>query len=323
MRYLAHRFLQSCLVLAGVSVLTFLFVGLAPGNFLDEMRLNPQISSESLARLRSQYEIDQPLPARYFRWARSVAKGEWGYSFSYNTPVAPLIMARARNTLLLTGSATLLTWLIALPLGIISAESRRGWIDRITSFVTNILLATPDLLLALSLLLLAVHTRWLPAGGMESLRAGHLAGWAKFKDTASHFVAPVIVLVLGSLPTLFRHTRAAMTEALESPYIRSARAHGLRRWRIILRHVLPVAANPLISFFGLYVGWLLSASLLVEVVMSWPGLGPLLLEAILGRDIYVVVGAVMFSSIFLLLGAMLSDALLYAVDPRIRTKKVA
>jgi peptide/nickel transport system permease protein len=323
MRYLVQRLLQGLLLLTGVSLLSFIFIWAAPGTFYDEMRLNPQISGETLAALRAQYELDKPLPIRYFGWIRSVAKGEWGFSFAYNSPVAPLLATRARNTLLLTVPATLLAWLFALPLGIVSAEKRRGWIDRALSVIAGVLLATPDLLLALALLLLAVYTRWLPVGGMESLRTDQLSRWDQFKDVSNHLISPVLVLVLGSLPTLFRHTRAAMIDALNSPFVRAARAHGISRWRIIFRHALPVAANPLISFFGLYVGWLLSASLLVEVVMSWPGLGPLLLEAILGRDVYVVVGAVMCASAFLIMGAILSDALLLAVDPRIRGRRMA
>ena len=323
MRYLALRSLQSLLLLLGVSLLSFVFVELAPGNFFDEMRLNPQISSETLARLRTQYGMDQPLPVRYGRWLRAASKGELGFSFAYNSPVTPLLWSRVQNTLLLTGSSTLVAWLVALPLGILSAEKRGGWIDRVLTLITGALVATPDLLLALFLLWLAVRTRWLPVGGMESLASDQKSGWAQLKDLTAHLIAPVVVLVLGFLPTLLRHTRAAMIEALNSRCVRAARAHGISRMRILFRHALPVALNPLVSFFGLSMGSLLSASLLIEVVMGWPGLGPLLLEAIQGRDVYVVVGSVMFASLFLLFGALLGDALLVAVDPRVRAKRLA
>jgi peptide/nickel transport system permease protein len=124
MRYLLERLMQTAFLLVGVSFLTFLFSSLAPGNYFDDMRLNPQISAETLSALRAQYHLDQPLPVRYARWARSIARGELGYSFAYNSPVAPLLWARARNTLLLTVVATLLSWLLALPLGVWSAETR-------------------------------------------------------------------------------------------------------------------------------------------------------------------------------------------------------
>jgi peptide/nickel transport system permease protein len=147
--------------------------------------------------------------------------------------------------------------------------------------------------------------------------------WALSKDLAAHLVLPVAVLVLGSLPILLRHTRAAVLEVLDSPYVRAARGHGISPWRILFRHALPAAINPLVSLFGFSLGSLLSASLLTEVVMSWPGLGPLLLEAVLARDIYVVIGAVVFSTVFLVFGTLLADFLLFAADPRIRTEGVA
>jgi peptide/nickel transport system permease protein len=323
MRYLGLRFLQSIFVLLGVSLLSFIFLELAPGNFFDEIRLNPQISGATVASLKKQYGMDQPLPVRYFRWLDSAAKGKLGFSFAYNAPVAPLLWARARNTLLLTGSATLFAWLVALPLGILSAARRHSWISHACELFTSALLATPDLLLALGLLFLAVHFRWFHAGGMFSRESAGEGTWARSKDLAAHLVLPVAVLVLGSLPILLRHTRAAVLEVLDSPYVRAARGHGISPWRILFRHSLPAAINPLVSLFGFSLGSLLSASLLTEVVMSWPGLGPLLLEAVLARDIYVVIGAVVFSTVFLVFGTLLADFLLFAADPRIRTEGVA
>jgi peptide/nickel transport system permease protein len=323
MRYLGHRILQSVFLLFGVSLLSFAFVELAPGSFFDEIRLNPQISSETLASLQRQYGMEQTLLIRYFRWLSSAAKGEFGFSFAYNSPVAPLLWSRARNTLLLTVSATLLAWLVALPLGILSAEKRRGWIDRFGGLLTSVLLATPDLLLALGVLLFALRTHWLPVGGMLSMEeAVGPNEWENLRSIGFHLLGPVVVLVLVSLPTLTRHIRAAMSEALDSPYIHAAQAHGISRWRIVLGHALPVAANPLISLFGLSLGSLLSASLLTEVVMSWPGLGPLLLEAILGRDLYVVIGVVMCASLFVVCGTLIGDLLLFAADPRIRAERL-
>jgi peptide/nickel transport system permease protein len=323
MRYLGHRLLQSFLLLVGVSLLSFAFIELSPGNFFDEMRLNPRISDVTVSRLRVQYGMDQPLPVRYVRWLGSVAKGEFGFSFAYNAPVASLLWPRARNTLILTGSATLLAWMIALPVGILSAGRRRGWFDRSALLLTAILLTIPDLLMALGLLLFAVRTRLLPAGGMISLVTENQGAWQQTKSLAIHMVGPVMVLVLVGLPTLIRHTRAAMIEALDSPCVRASRSHGISPGRILLRHAFPVALNPLISLFGLSLGSLLSASLLTEVVVSWPGLGPLLLEAIMDRDIYVVIGAVMFASVMLASGSLLGDFLLLAADPRIRGERLA
>jgi len=322
MRYFGHRIFQSLFLLFGVSVLSFAFVELAPGDFFDEMRLNPQISSETVANLRREYGMGQPLPVRYFRWLNSATRGEFGFSFAYDAPVAPLLWSRARNTLLLTGSATLLTWLVALPSGILCAVKYRTWVDHVGGAVTSLLLATPDLLLALGLLFLALRTRWLPAGGMLSQESVDHSRWQQLRNVGAHLAAPALVLVLVSLPLLTRHIRAAMIEALDSPCVRAAKAHGLSPRRIVLCHAFPLAMNPLISLFGLSLGSLLSASLLTEVVMSWPGLGPFLLEAILSRDLYVVIGAVMFAALFLVSGMLLSDLLLFAADPRIRSENL-
>jgi peptide/nickel transport system permease protein len=322
MRFLTRRLVHSILLCLGISFLSFLFLQLAPGNFFDEMRLNPQVSRETVLHLQKQYGLDRPFLGQYFGWLISVAKGDWGISFAYNVPVAPLIWSRARNTLLLAGFAMMLSWMIALPIGILSASERRRWIDHMTGFITSVLLVTPDLLLALGFLWLALRTHWFPAGGMRSVKfAGTDA--TSFKDLASHLAAPVAVLVFGSLPVLLRHIRAALVDALQEPYIHAARSHGISTSRILIRHALPAAAAPLISLFGFSLASLLSASLLIEVVMNWPGLGPLLLEAILARDVYVVIGAVMLSALFLAGGMLFADILLFACDPRIRTEELA
>src|SRR5205809_2095145 len=278
MRYLAHRLCHGLFLLLGASALSFVFFELAPGDFFDEMRLNPQISPETVAALRRQYGMDRPLPARYLLWLQSVLKGEFGFSFAYNRPAASLLWVRARNTLFLTGAATLLSWLIAIPLGVWSAAYQGRWGDRLCAAGMSALLVIPDLLLALGLLLLAVRTMYFPTGGMVSPGFADFGLWHKVEDIGSHFFLPVSALVLGSLPVLVRHVRAGMIEVLASPFVHAARAHGIPRQRLLFRHALPAAANPLISLFGFSVAGLLSASLLIEAIMSWPGLGPLLLE---------------------------------------------
>jgi peptide/nickel transport system permease protein len=323
MRYFLHRLMQAVFLLIGASILTFLFSTLAPGNYFDEMRLNPQISPETVTALRAQYQLDRPLPVRYARWVRSLLRGEMGFSFSYNSPVAPLLWVRARNTLLLTGIATLVAWALALPLGIWSATTLGRAPDRAVSWATAALLVIPDLVLALGLLILAVRSGWFPTGGMASVGFENFSWFQKFRDIALHMELPVIALVLSALPILVRHVRAALADVLEAPFLRAAASHGIQRRTLLYRYALRAAANPLISLFGFSVGALLSGSLLVEVVMSWPGLGPLLLEAILARDLYVVIGGVLFSTMFLVLGNFLADLLVYWADPRIRAKAAA
>lgn len=319
MRYLIERLLQTAFLMVGVSFLTFLFSSLAPGNYLDEMRLSPQISPETLTALRAQYLLDQPLPVRYARWARSMAHGELGYSFAYNSPVAPLLWVRARNTLLLTLVATLISWVLALPLGMWSAENLGRLPDRALSLSTATLLAIPDLVLALGLLILAARSGLFPTGGLVSVNFESLSPFEKVRDVVNHFALPVCALVLTTLPILVPHVRAAIAEVLGAPFLSAAIAHGIPRRKLLYRYALRAAAHPLISLFGFSVGTLLSGSLLVEIVMSWPGLGPLLLEAILARDLYVVIAGVLFSMIFLVMGNLFADVLLYWADPRIRS----
>jgi len=317
-RYLARRAGHGLLMLVGISILLFLLFQAAPGDFLSDARMNSQISAETLAQLRAQYGLDQPLPVRYWQWIKSSAKGDFGYSFAYNTPASTLLWPRARNTLLLSVPALLISWLIAVPLGVLAAGWRGRWADRLFSGGTSTLLALPDVLVALLALLIALKTGMFPVGGMTSINAQDQGTWAWLRDLSWHMVLPVVALVIGSLTIILRHVRASVSEVLESSYMRAAEGHGLPRYKLLFGYALPAAANPLISLFGLSVAMLLSVSLLIEVVMSWPGMGPLLLEAILARDLFVVIGAVMLPTVFLVVGNLLGDVLLYAFDPRIR-----
>jgi peptide/nickel transport system permease protein len=158
---------------------------------------------------------------------------------------------------------------------------------------------------------------------MVSVGFGGFSTAQRIRDLGLHLVLPVTVLVASALPVLLRHVRAAMAEALEAPFFRAATAHGISRRRLLYRFALPAAAHPLIALFGLSLGTLLSGSLLVEVVMGWPGLGPFLLEAILARDLYVVIGGVLLSTLFLVAGNLVADLLLYWADPRIRAEGTA
>lgn len=320
MRYAARRLLHSILLLGGVSLLSFLFADLAPGDFFSEMRLERGVTSESVAALRARHGLDRPLAVRYAAWLGSMGRGEFGYSLAYNSAVGPLLRQRIPGTLVLTVSATLLAWFLAIPLGIWSAARRGAWGDSSLKVLLSLLLSIPEILLAIIFLVVAVETGWLPAGGMHAPGAESLAAGERFRDTLRHLAIPVAVLVLGMLPVLIRHVRAAVAECLDSPYALAARAHGIGRGRLLYGHVLPAALNPLISLFGFSLGTLLSASLLVEFLVGWPGLGPLFLEAIMARDFALVLGVVMSSTALLITGNLIADLTLYRADPRIRTR---
>jgi peptide/nickel transport system permease protein len=320
MKYAAQRLLHAVFLLLGVSILSFVFADLAPGDFFSELRLDPRVSADTIAGLRAQYGLDRPLPVRYGAWLGSVAQGNFGYSLAYHGPVGPLLRQRMRGTLLLTATATWVAWLLAVPLGIWNATQRGTWRDGFFKFVLSLLLSIPDLLLAIVFLVLAVQSGWFPAGGMQSSDSSALSPVDRLRDVAWHMALPVAVLVIGMLPILVRHIRASMVQAMDSPFALSARAHGIPRLRLLFRHLLPAALNPLISMFGFSLGTLLSASLLIEVIMGWPGLGPLFLDAIMARDFALVLGVVMMSTIFLVAGNLVADLLLYRMDPRIRVR---
>jgi peptide/nickel transport system permease protein len=320
LRFALRRLLHGAVLLIGISIASFLLASLAPGDFYSDPQLDPRISASTLDSLRAAQHLDRPLPERYARWAASVARGEFGYSLAYRTSAGALIRERIPATLLLTVTATLIAWIVAIPLGIYHAVRRGRWQDHALAALAAFLLALPELLLAIVLLAAAVATRWLPAGGMHSPGWESLDPAAQFRDTLAHLAIPVAVLVLGMLPILERHVRAAVAETLDQPFALAARAHGIPRTRILFRHVLPAALPPLIALFGFSLGTLLSASLLVEVLVGWPGLGPLFLDAILARDFAIVLGIVIVSAATLIAGNIAADLLLYRADPRIRTE---
>jgi ABC-type dipeptide/oligopeptide/nickel transport system permease component len=199
-----------------------------------------------------------------------------------------------------------------------TGSARGKFADKLATPTSSFLLSVPELVLAVGLLALAVRWRFAPVGGMMSLGFEDLSPWEKIRDMAVHMLLPVLILVLGGVAVVERHVRVSVLEVLDMPYIQAARGLGIGRARVLFRHVLPVAANPAISLFGFSIAALLGGSLVVEVVAAWPGLGPLILEATLSRDLYLVIGAVLFSAVFMIAGNLIADVILLASDPRIR-----
>ncbi len=295
--WLLRRLLHSVALLFAVSVFSFLLAHFAPGGFFDDLQLNPQISPETVRQLRHRYGLDRPLPLQYAKWAASAARGDFGASLAWQQPVAPILLPRLRHTLQLTGTAAALAWLCGLPLGLLAARKRRGLLSRLGVTISSMLLVTPELLLILVLMLAAI-------------RLG-------FPGLLTSFALPLGVLVAGMFPLVFLHTRSATLEVLDAAFIRSARAHGIRGTRLWLVYILPAAGNPLISLFGLSLGGLVGASLVVETVLSRPGLGSLFLDAIANRDLDVVTAVMLLSAACLIGGNLLADAILAWNDPRI------
>lgn len=317
LRYVLRRIVYGVITLLLVSMLSFAFLELAPGEFVDEMRTDPRVSAETVEALRERYGLTASLPVRYARWLGGAVQGDFGFSFAYHTPVSSLIRERALNTLLLTVPAIVFSWLAAVGVAVWASARPGRWTDRVLDTVTSALLAVPELLLGLLVLLLALRTGWFPTGGMASPGAEDFDTTARLGDLARHAFLPLSVLVAVTFPAVLRHARASMGEALDAPAVHAARGHGVSRARLLYRYALPIAANPLVSLAGLSAATLLSASFLVEVIMSWPGLGPLLLEAIMARDLHLVVMASLVSALLLVASNLMADILLLVLDPRI------
>lgn len=316
MSYWIRRIAHALSALFAVSVLAFLFLELAPGDYLDRMRLNPQISTETLEAMRTQYGLDRPFVERYWSWLLAVLQGTWGFSFAYGTAVAPLIWSRALNTLLLSVAATALAWTLAVPAGVFWA-TRKSTVGPFMGAATSLIVGLPELVLAVLALIIAARSRAFPVGGMWSIGASELTFVGRVGDLAWHLILPVTVLALPAFALLARHVRTAVEDVMDETFVTKARALGISGHRLVLHHMLRPAASPLISIAGLSMASLLSASFIVEVVMGWPGLGPFLLDAILARDVHVVIGGVMCSAVFVVASGLLADLALYLNDPRI------
>lgn len=318
LRPLIRRLGQGLLLLVLLVLGTFALVEWAPGDALSALRFEEGLSDETAQALRERYGLDDPWPERLGHWVLSLVRGEMGWSFAHHMAVGPLLWPRLTNTLWLAGSALLVAWGLALPLGVAMARWRGGWVDRLGLGGSALPMAVPEVILGLAALFLAARTGWFPTGGTQSLDSASLGWGARLVDRLHHLALPTLVLAAGSLPGLLRHIRSATAAALAAPFVAVARGHGVGEARLLVAYVLPAAANPLISLFGLSLGRLLSGSLVVEVILAWPGVGSLLLDAVLARDLHVVLAVVLISGLGLWLGNGLADLALWILDPRLR-----
>ena len=318
-RLIARRLLHLVPVLLGVSLLTFLLIHFAPGDYLGTLAMDPAVSRETLAAMRQRFGLDQPLWVQYGAYLKNVFLHlDFGYSFSRRQPVFDILGESLGNTLILSLAAALLTWLLAIPLGVLSALKRHTWVDRLASGVTFLGLSIPEVFLALLLMLLAWRTGWFPVNGMRSLDYPDLSWWGKMLDVGHHLALPALVLATVPLASRTRQMRANLLDVLRADYITTARAKGVPESGVVYRHALRNAINPLITLFGYTLGGLLSGAFLVENVMGWPGLGRVTMEAFNSRDLYLIMGSVLLASLVLVMGNLVADVLLALSDPRIR-----
>lgn len=325
--FILRRLLSLIPILLGVTFITFLIISLTPGDFLTTMSMDPQVSPERIAQLRHNFGLDQPWYVQYALYVYRLSPLQlpfglkWpdlGYSFRNKTPVLNLMGERFVNTLILTGTAEVLTWVLAIPLGVLAAMKRHTWIDRLASLGAFCGISLPEIILALLALLFAATTGWFPLGGMHQLHYEQMPFWLQLRDLLHHMILPVFVLTVTGVASFMRYMRGSMLETLTADYVRTARAKGLSWNRVVYRHAFRNAINPMITLFGISISNLLGSSFLVEIIMGWPGVGNLTYEALLNKDMYVIMASLLVTTTLLILGNLLSDLMLAANDPRIR-----
>lgn len=304
-------------LLLAVTFLTFLLIEIAPGSPLDRYRANPQINNDLIDKMESRYGLDQPVHVQYWNWLKQVAQGDMGYSFNHQRDVTPLVWDRFKNTVLLMVAAVVLTWLLALPMGIYCAVNQFSWGDQFLSVLAFVGMSVPNFFFCFLLLYLASLTGHWPLSGMTSINYDQLSVVGKFVDLGQHMLIPVVVIATAAMARLQRITRGNLLEVLRKQYVTMARARGLPENQVIYVHALRNAINPLITLFGYQFTTLISGAALVEIIVSWPGMGSLMLSAVRSQDQFLVVGVVLASGVLLIVGNLVADLLLTLVDPRI------
>ncbi len=303
LRFVLLRLIQSFFTLIGVTFISFLIIKLAPADYFAQLKLNPQISSETIEALRRQYGLDQPILIQYLRWLKSALMFDLGLSFQYHAPVLDLIRERIGNTLLLTVPSALLSWFIAVPLGLLAGMKDGSLVDKFIRTFSYIFMSFPSFFLAFLLLLFLSKSGFFQLGGWQSLIVG------------------IITITLISTAGLIRLMRSATIEILNSPMVLLLKSKGLRGWTFT-RHIIKNAMNPFTTLIGYEIAGLLSGAALVEIIVGWPGLGSLMLDAVLATDLFLVMGGLYIGTIMLLIGNLVADLLLAYIDPRVREKEI-
>ena len=319
LRVVGRRLLNAVPILVVTIAIAFWLIQLAPGDVYSEYALNPDIRPEDLERFRANFGLDGPWYVQFGRYLWNAAQGDFGYSPTFKAPVFVLVRQRAANTLLLAVVSLLLAWGFSVPAGIAAAVWQYRWQDQSIAVLAFFGLSIPNFFLA-SLLLYAISSTgsWLPIGGMTSIDHDQLSTFGKVWDLAKHLVVPTLVISTAITAGLTRIMRANMLEVLGRQYVTTARAKGLAERVVILKHALRNAVNPMITILGFTIGNILSGAALVEIVTGWPGLGKLILSALLNQDPYLVSGSLIYGVILLMIGNLLADILLAVTDPRIR-----
>jgi peptide/nickel transport system permease protein len=313
-RYVVRRLFQAIPLLVGISILSFALMKAAPGGPLSIYLESAEVTPEDVALIRQQLGLDDPLPVQYLKWVANLARGEWGFSYVTHEPVAERIWQRLPNTLYLMSVTYLLTLLIAVPVGVLSALRQYSTFDYLATAGAFFGLSMPVFWFGLLMILLfSVQLGWLPTSGMRTIGIGF-----DLLDHVKHLIMPAGVLALVFAGGYTRYIRSAMLEVINQEYIRTARAKGLRERVVVLRHALKNASLPFVTLLALDIPDLFTGAVVTETIFAWPGMGRLYLESVARLDYSVLMAILTVSAVLLILSNLLADVLYAYLDPRIR-----
>lgn len=318
LKFILKRLIHMIPLLLGITFLSFCIISFAPGDYLSTLKMNPQISEETIRRLEADFGLDKPLYLQYIKWLWQILHLNFGDSIAYRVDVLSLIMSRAFNTIILSLASIIFAWSLAIPIGIAVAYWQNSFFDRAFSFLAFFGMAVPNFFLAFLLLYFALKTGWFPIGGTFSHNYDSFSLFGKVADRVEHLILPVVVLGTSGMAGLMRLMRGNILEIKNSDYVRTARAKGLSEPIIIFKHILRNALNPFITLAGYELGSLLGGAALVEAVLNLQGLGTMMLQAVMGQDIYLIMGSLLIGAVMLIVGNLTADVTLTIVDPRIK-----
>lgn len=301
-----------------VLTLTFIVVQLAPGSYADTID-HPGLSADAREAIRGIYGLDQPATVQYFKWLGATMTGDLGTSFLFKEPVARVIGRALPPTVLLAGTALLIDLVLGLLIAVTATRRPYGWVDRITTFLSLGVYGLPSFWVAgMLILIFAAWLGWLPASHMHSVGAQEMSGATRLVDLLRHLLLPALSLGLVGAAATARYLRSTLLETRASQFVLAATARGLSRRRILWVHSLRPALLPLITVFGLSLPMLVSGSVVIESVFSWPGMGLVLWRAAQARDIPLIMGVTLIGAAAVILGNLVADLLYSAADPRAR-----
>ncbi len=318
-QYILRRLLQMIPTLIGTTFIVYIIINMAPGSPLSHM-IDPTITGEALARREEQLGLDRPLLQRYGTWLTEAAQGNLGYSTRYRGRlVTEIIQSRLLATVILTFSSIILSFILAVPIGVISATRQYSTLDYSVVVTAIAGVSVPVFFLGIVLIwAFAFQMGWFPVGGMVSAGVRHptILAWAA--DVGKHLVLPLLTLTAANTARFVRFTRSSMLEVIRQDYVRTARAKGLSERVVIYRHALRNALLPVVTILGLSLPFLFSGAIITEAVFAWPGMGTILIESVSQRDYGLLMGINVFLAVLVILGNLLADIFYSVVDPRIR-----